>query len=386
MKIVYCSHSICHVGGMERILIAKANALAALEGNEVWIAVTDNKKPPVLPIDERVHVADLDINYFENDWKSKFYVIKDIIVKRRLHRQRLKKLLDDIQPNIVISQGRSEKNFLPKLKIASNPVFIREIHSTSNYRWMAANGMIDKMMAWLGDLYDYRYSIKRYDRIVLLTHEDKERYWKDNDKAIVIPNPITIRHNERSNLRNNKVISLGRLSKEKNYASLIHSWVMVHSLHPDWILEIWGEGELKSELQKQIGGLGLQDSAFLKGYTNDVISQLVSSSIFVLSSLYEGFGLVITEAMSCGLPVVSYACPCGPTDIITESKDGFLVSIGDEQTMAERIIYLIEHLDSRLTMGREALYKSKQYSIDNIIRKWIVLFNDLLQDDTERTY
>ena len=387
MKIVYCTDSICYPGGIQRVTIAKANALADIDGNEVWIVVTDNKRPmPVLPISEKVHLIDLDINYFEDDWKSRLHVLKGIFVKRREHQHRLKELLVSILPNVVISTGTSEKNFLPRLKITSHPLFVREIHCTANYRQLVANGWFDKLSAMVGDFVDYRIFIKGYDKIVVLTDEDKELHWKDNDKVIVIPNPLTVQHKKRSILTNKTVITAGRLVAQKNFFSLLRAWAIVHQSHPDWRLEIWGEGNLKAELQCQIDLEGLRGNVQLMGYTDDIISKFAEASLFVCSSLFEGLPLVFVEAMSCGLPVVSNSCPCGPKEIITENKDGFLVPIGDEQTMAERITYLIEHLDSRLTMGREALYKSKQYSIDNIISKWMVLFSDLLQDDTARTY
>lgn len=375
MKIVYCTDSICYPGGIQRITIAKANALADIDGNEVWIVVTDNKRPmPVLPISEKVHLIDLDVNYFEDDWKSKLHVLKGIFAKRREHQQKLKELLDSILPNVVISTGTSEKNFLPRLKITSHPLFVRELHITTNYRHLVANGWFDKLSSWVGDILDYRISIKGYDKIVVLTNEDKELHWKHNDKVIVIPNPLTVQHDKRSTLTNKTVITAGRLVAQKNFASLIRAWTIVHLSHPDWRLEIWGEGNLKTELQHQIDLENLRGNVQIMGYTDDIISKFAEASLFVCSSLFEGFGLVIVEAMSCGLPVVSYTCPCGPKDIITDNKDGFLVSSGDVQTMAECIIYLIEHLDTRLTMGWEALDKSKRYSMDSIISKWMKLF------------
>ena len=102
MKIVYCTDSICYAGGIQRITIAKANALSQIEGNEVWIIVTDNKQKPVLPINPEVHIIDLDINYFEDDWKSKLHVIKGILIKRKQHRKKLKTVLNQINPDIVI--------------------------------------------------------------------------------------------------------------------------------------------------------------------------------------------------------------------------------------------------------------------------------------------
>ena len=109
MKIVYCTDSICYPGGIQTITIVKANALANIPGNEVWIVVTDNKQSPLKPL-VGVKLVDLDVNYFADDWKGYFYVVKNILLKRRIHKKRLRKVLDDIQPDVVISTGTSEKN------------------------------------------------------------------------------------------------------------------------------------------------------------------------------------------------------------------------------------------------------------------------------------
>ena len=144
MKIVYCTDSICYPGGIQNITITKANGLAQM-GHQVWIIVTDNKYPPLHPVDPKVQVINLDINYFEDDWKSRFYVIKSILIKRKKHKKAISKLLNEIKPNVVISTGTSEKNFLAKIQIESKPVFIREIHSLKNYRLAHARTFIDKI-------------------------------------------------------------------------------------------------------------------------------------------------------------------------------------------------------------------------------------------------
>ena len=379
MRIVYCTDSVCHAGGIQRITVAKANALADIEGNEVWIVVTDNKRPkPVLPISEKVHLVDLDVNYFEDDWKSRLHVLKGIFVKRREHKRKLQQFLNTISPGIVISTGTSEKNFIPRMKVASHPSFVREIHCTSNYRQLAANGWFEKLSAWAGDIIDYHYYIREYDKIVVLTDEDKQLHWKKNDKVEVIPNPLTTEHNKRSTLKSKTVITAGRLTAQKNFSSLIKAWRTVNKHHPDWKLEIWGEGSLRNELQQQIEGLQLKDSARLMGYTDDIISKFADASIFVCTSIFEGLPLVFIEAMSCGIPVVSYSCPCGPKDIVTEGEDGFLVPVNDEQMMASRICYLIEHEDVRIQMGQASLDNSKAYSKDIIAAKWMAMFGNLL--------
>lgn len=377
MKIVYCTDSICYAGGIQRITIAKANALSQIEGNEVWIIVTDNKQKPVLSINPEVHIIDLDINYFEDDWKSKLHVIKGILIKRKQHRKKLKTVLNQINPDIVISTGTSEKNFLPQIHVNSNPAFIREIHSTKNYRRLSARNTFDKTLAILGEYVDYSIFIKRYDKIVVLTEEDKINNWKNHSKVIVIPNPLTSICTKESTLEEKTVIAVGRLEYPKNFQSLIKAWTHVTKKHPDWKLEIWGEGSKRVELENLIAKLNLKKHVSLKGYTYDIQQQMLNASIFALSSIFEGFGLVIVEAMSCGLPVVSYACPCGPKDIITEGEDGFLVEVNDDIVLAKKINLLIENEALRKQMSDAAKIKAEQFNIYNVASLWMELFNSL---------
>ena len=176
------------------------------------------------------------------------------------------------------------------------------------------------------------------------------------------------------------MIAVGRLSAPKNFSSLIRAFRSVADYYPDWILEIYGEGNERIILQKQITSLHLENNVYLCGKTLDVQSNMCSSSIFVLSSIFEGLPLVMLEAMSCGLPVVSYDCPCGPKDIITDGTDGFLVPTDDEQMLAEKICYLIENPNIRTQMGAAALKKSENYHIDKIIPMWMGLFKRLIAE------
>ena len=149
-------------------------------------------------------------------------------------------------------------------------------------------------------------------------------------------------------------------------------------------MRIYGDGELKQALHDQINQAGLQDNVFLMGFSNDMATALRQSSIFAFSSLVEGFALVIVEAMECGLPVVSYQCPCGPKDIITDGKDGFLVQVNDEQMLAEKICSLIEDEDLRRQMASEAKLRAQHYHVENIAQQWMALFkNELSKDNYE---
>ena len=121
----------------------------------------------------------------------------------------------------------------------------------------------------------------------------------------------------------------------------------------------------------------LRGKVLLKGYTNEILQKMSEASVFCLSSKFEGFGLVIVEAMSVGLPVVSYMCPCGPGDIVADGKDGFLIPMGNETLFAERICTLIEDEALRVEMGRNAFKSSERYQIDKIIEMWMSLFHQL---------
>lgn len=380
MKIVYCTDSICYLGGIQNITITKANGLAQI-GHQVWIIVTDNKYSPLHPVDPKVQVINLDINYFEDDWKSKFYVIKSILIKRKKHKKAIAKVLNDINPDVIISTGTSEKNFLPNIRLNSTPIFIREIHNQKGYRLLHARSLFEKIMAIIGNWYDYSWNINKYDQIVVLTNEDKELNWKNNSKVSVISNPVTFDTNiKTAPLTNKKIITAGRLVHQKNYKSLINAWKIVNQKHPDWQLEIWGDGVLKNELSKQINTLGLNNKVLLMGYINDIISRMLQASGCVLSSLYEGISLVLIEAMSCGLPIVSYACQCGPKDLIDHGKNGFLCEVNDEKKLAEHICNIIEDNALRIRMGQASKEKSEEFKIEKIATKWVALFQFLINN------
>lgn len=379
MRIVYCMNAICYAGGMEMVTICKANALAEVAGNEVFIIVTDNQRDfRPTPLSPKVRVVDLQVNYYDDDWKSRWHFLKGMFVKRRTHKKRLAKELRQIQPDIVVSVGYAEKNFLPS--IHGEWKTIKEQHFASDYQILIAKTPLQNLIARAIKLYN-RYKARQYDKIVLLTQEDKQLNWRDTPRTTVIPNPITFPTDSAvSTLQERRIVTVGRLVSEKNFTSLIRAFAAVARKHPDWMLDIYGEGSEKAALQQQIKQTDMENNICLRGYTNNVREKMLHASGFVLSSLYEGFGLVLVEAMSCGLPVVSYACPCGPRDIISEKEDGFLVPVGDEQALTNRICKLVEYRELRLRMGKAAKEKANKYRLDKIIPMWMDLFHSLLSN------
>ena len=379
MRIVYCLDQIDASGGLERITVAKANALSKFNENHVYIVVAFHRKDRY-QLDKNVQLINLDVPYYDDFYKGKIGRLFFLFRMRKRHKLLLEDALNQIFPDIVIAVGKSEKLFLPRLKLRSRPVLIREIHFTKYYRSLDAVRGIDRLFAKIHEFFDYGLSIWKYDRIIVLTKYDKENYWSNIPRVIVMPNPLVQVAGDLSDLTKKVVIAVGRLVYAKNFRSLISSWADVSMRHPDWILEIYGEGPLREELQKQILELRLQDTVFLKGYSSDIMQAMHNSSVLVSSSLYEGFALVLIEAMSIGLPVVSYDCPTGPRDIIEDGENGFIVPLNDEETLSEKICWLIENEPERKIMGKHAHETSKRYSLDSIINHWMNLFEELLNN------
>ncbi len=381
MKIVYCIDTLDYIGGTERITIVKANALSDIEGNEVFVIVGFNMKGnKTISLSPKVKLVDLNVPYFSNYGNNWIKVSWTYYKLRKEHLQKLKSILNSILPDIVISVGGAEKLNLPRLKVSTYPVFIREIHFYKYYRRGNANTVLDKLLAFIFEFIDYRLYINNYDCIAVLTQEDYRDNWNRNSRVIVIPNPNTLAVSNYSSLDNKVVISVGRLTESKNFKSLISIWKCVNESYPDWKLAIYGDGPMRDNLQKQIEDLRLTDSIFLCGFTTDINSKMLNSSIFAFTSMNEGFGLVLLEAMSCGLPVVSYACPCGPKDIIEQGKSGFYVSLNDEHTFAEKLKLLIGDEKLRKEMGSKAVLRSQDFSLERIIDLWMKTFAELLKE------
>lgn len=374
MRIVYCLNSIQTKGGIENVVRIKANALSD-RGYEVFIALADYNPKESVDVTKNIRIIDLGIRYYKDDWKSKYHLLKGIIFKRREHKKRLTRVLKKIQPDIVISVGQSEKYFLPEIK--GKWKTIREFHYEKLYRLRNSYSWLSKVIARLINIYDYEYKIKQYDSIVVLTNEDKINNWK-NKKAIVIPNPVNISINGNAKLQEKKIISVGRLVNQKNFFSLIRAFRLVVSKHPDWELDIYGEGILKEQLNEEIRINKLEDNVFLLGYHSNIKERMLDYSLFVLSSKFEGMPNVILEAMSCGLPIISYDCPCGPRDLICNNETGFLIPLNDEEMLANKICDLIENVDKRKSMGKNAREQIEQFSLENIVDEWVFLFNSLI--------
>ncbi len=383
LKIVYCIPSLYYPSGMERVVTLKANYFAEVYGYEVVIILTDGKdKKPFYSLSPLVKIINLEINY--DELYGKPFLKKTVLYlkKQRIFKNRLRDCLFNLKPDISISTLRREINFFNSIKDGS--IKIGEIHfSKANYRDFKGEKIINivqKLIAffWMRQLI---YQLKKLDRFITLTEEDK-MLWTELKNVQTINNPLSFFPDRFSQCGNKQIIAAGRYVPQKGFDLLIEAWDLVEKKHPDWKLLIFGDGDRKL-LENIIIKNNLQN-CYLKHSTNDIASEFINSSIYVLSSRFEGFGMVIIEAMVCGVPPIAFDCPCGPKDIINNLKDGILVNSGDINELAEKICFLIENEDIRKDMGSNARKNAERFKIEHIAKQWKLLFEELINKSNNK--
>jgi glycosyltransferase involved in cell wall biosynthesis len=219
------------------------------------------------------------------------------------------------------------------------------------------------------------HTVRKSTVLVTLTQSDAETWRRIHPAVKIIPNGLVVRPEQtRAQKDNSKtIIFAGRFSLQKNIEALFSIWSIAHAKKPDWILQIYGDGEEKHRFTSLDG----RENVHIHPATTQIFEKYSESSFLILTSRYEPFGLVLIEAMSCGLPVIAFDCPNEPRDIITDGEDGFLIPMGNNAMFAERIIYLMEHPEERLRMGRNALKKSQKYPMEHIVEQWKQLYREV---------
>lgn len=376
MKIIYCTHSTCNPGGMERVLLNKVTYLSQLPGWKVAVVTTDqHQRPPFYPFPEKVRMTDLGINYSEDNGKGAWKKITGYLRKRKEHKRKLTALLLKEKPDIVVSLYPSESSFIPDIKDGSKKVL--ELHYCKFFRLQYGRkgllGWIDKLRTRQDE-----QIVRRFDKFVVLTNEDRG-YWGNLPNIEVIPNVAMHVSDAYSDVMNKRVIAVGRLDYQKGFDRLVQAWQLVRHTgkFTDWKLDIFGQGEWREMLQQMIDKAELQDSVRLNRPTKQIGEEYVKSDMLVMSSNYEGFPMVMIEAMACGLPVVSFDYKCGPKDIIQPGINGLLVPNGDIQALADAMMKVMEDEAYRKMLSLNARKVVDTYSEQAVMSQWIRLFTSI---------
>ena len=379
LKIVYLTPALYMAGGVERVLTLKANYFAEHFGYDITIILTEGKgKPLFYKLSDKIKVINLNIG-FEELWTCSF--VKKIFVylkKQRQFKKALTKELMLICPDVTVSLLRREINFINDIPDGSRK--IGELHiNRANYRNFSTQnvGIVKRLFAkyWSYNLVSH---LRRLDKLVVLTEKDREA-WVELDNVVAIPDPLSLSPQTVSPLTENRVVAVARYSHEKGIDLLLRAWAIAEKRASGWRLDVFGDGD-RTPYNQLIEDLHIDGSRCeLHGRTDNVEAEYVNSSIFVLSSRFEGFGMVLTEAMACGLPVVSFDCPWGPRSIITDGADGLLVENGNVEALADGLTRLMGDADLRQTMAANGIKNVQRFSIKHISESWKELFESTVR-------
>lgn len=361
MRIVYCLHSLHRSGGIERVLSIKANYLAETSGHDVHIVAACLKgRKPHFPLSDKITVHDLGIN--DNlPWSG--------------YSSKLSRTLLEINPDVCIAVGDTSMKAL--LKSSDRSAKVAEFHfSHEKYLMKYGTNPLTRLYA------QYRTKAleklaSKFDKFVVLTEADQKDWQRAISNVTYIYNPQTFVSESAAPLSNKCCIAAGRLERQKNFKDAVKAWKTVAEKHPDWTLDIYGAGSLEKELKSQIEELSLEGKVRLMGLSNNIRQQMLSSSMLLMTSIFEGFPMVLLEAAEVGLPAISYDCPKGPSDIIDNGKTGYIITPGDTEALAQAVCKIIEDENLRYTLGKAAREKAEMFRIDKTMALWNDLFEEL---------
>lgn len=362
IKILFYKNHLRLLGGIERIWVNKMNYLSEDPNYKIFIVTNAQENyEPVFPLSDKVQLLDLDVcshvvykypvifRPFIKVWKNILFFI------------RLQRVINQINPDFFVIDSTYDTMVF---RVFHHAKIIAESHTARSFIHVE-RGNTDKMFS------DFE---NKADIVVSLT-KDEAREWNKAKRVEVIPDFIEKKPvPDFSRPEFKRVISSGRLVAQKRQEDLIMAWKKVTAKHPDWVLDIYGTGERLKELQALIQSSGLQNTIKILSPIKSFDEELAKCDFCVMSSLYEGFSLVIAEAMMAGTPCISYDCPYGPSDLIDDKHNGLLVPNGNVEKLSDAINWMIEHPELRMKMGQQAYYDIQRYTVECVIPKWKKLF------------
>ena len=385
MKIVFLCNNFKSLNGVERVWSQKLSLLAEQFDYEVYLITYNQYGAPLsFPISDKVFHIDLATRYVSRCTFHGIYQYIDRYMSERTFRKELNQMLERLSPNIIVCADLHVSDLKAVLSSQVQAVRIVECHCglSAYFEDVKKFKRLFKRIREMILKWQLLSAIRKFDKIIVMTESEKGA-WNLKDKVVCIPNMLVTYPNQEPDKSHvhKCVISVGRYAYQKGYDLLLDSWRIVQKKHPDWTLHIYGSHDgsvgdyerLKDQIQQyHITNVILHQS------TNDVYSCYAKSDFYVMSSRYESFGLVLIEAMSCGLPVVSFDCKFGPQSIIKNGQTGVLVSPNDIKEMAMSICSMIENNESRQLMAVSARQESKNYTSEIIMPIWHEFYRSVL--------
>lgn len=368
-RLLYITNQVCGPGGLERVLSIKASYFVDALGYKVHImTLNQDQKDLFYEFSKNIHYHNITakgnpLRYFRN------------------YRSGIKRTISSVKPDILLVCDDGLKGLLLPFFIGRPCPMVYERHVSKNIAIKKGGNSLLKKIRIKTKFKIMDYGASLYDKFVVLTQGNTNEW--DIKNMIVIPNPLSFSSQTElaSNLSEKKVLAVGKQSFQKGYDRLLKSWKDVVARHPDWHLDIYGTIDKSQKLDSLAVELGISSNVHFFPPKKNIGDAYAKASIYTMSSRFEGFGMVLTEAMSYGVPCVSFDCPYGPSDIIDNGEDGFVVENNNMIKFSESICELIENEELRRKMGRNAKQNVQRYSIEHIAAKWEALFSELLNND-----
>lgn len=378
MRIMYIIKAFAMKAGVERVVSDKLNYLAE-NGYEVsMITYEQGNHPHAFPLHPSVRHYSLDARFFK---LSQMPIWKRPMVMRQMRRrfkEGLQQAVDNEQPDIIIATTYSMKLLDIILNVQTKAHRLIESHIACYTVRKAYDYRYNPILHNIAKLYDkwaFR-NMGKFEKLIVLTQGDAQDWGQYMKDVVIIPNPVTsypdsIKPHDGSDHR---IICVGRLNEQKGFDMLIEAFSLIADQCPEWHVDIFGSGEDEQKLVNSIHQYHLEGRINIFPPTSSIYDEYQKSEFYVFSSRYEGFGLVLIEAMSCGIPCISFRCKYGPEEIITDGTDGLLVKDQDIHDLACKMIWMIEHPEERITMGVNARKNALHYKKENVMKQWIDLF------------
>ncbi len=379
MKILFLLRAMAQMAGTERVMSDKMNYLALCNNDISMVTYEQGKHPIAFNLHPSIRVFDLDTRFFAlKNYNILLRIVAFFRMRKRFH-IRLQHVVDEIHPDIIIVTTYSLKEIDLILKIQTNAKRVLESHTTCSSIKKSIKMGDNLILKLYGSQIDKHFlcKIKDFDKLIALTKGDAKEWTKYSKNVVVIPNPLTFYPESLIQGEHvyRRIICVGRLSVEKGYDLLIPAFQLIAKECLDWRIDIFGIGPEFDNLTLMIRSLSLEHRIFINKPSQNIYEEYQKSDFLVFCSRYEGFGLVLNEAMSCGLPCVSFKCNYGPEEIITDGVNGLLVEKENVEGLASAMLWMIKHPEDRKKMGIQARESSKNFKKEIIIPMSINLFN-----------
>lgn len=346
-------------GGIERAIVNLANLLTE-NGVKVTIIVTDNIQQIFYPLNSNITLFHRSLNFGitkeGNRITKKLKLLNDILTLKSVFKKCKADVFIGTEPSISIASWFAAR-------LINKKVFAWEHH---HFYWLEKNNFWSFLFG------------KVYPRLAMVVCNNSTEQKLFNDigcKTIVIPNVVPNKNNPVSSLMSKELLTIGWLIRRKGVDLIPSIATKIQQKHPDWRWKIIGTGEEEEKFVNEIQKRNLQSFIeVVPPYTHDLTDEYLNSSVYIMTSRSECLPMVLLESMSYGIPCVSFDCPTGPAEIITDSKDGFIIPMDDIELIASKVNLLIENENLRKQLGAEAKKSSARYSPENIYKKWVQLF------------